>query len=209
MALAPLAHVLWTRIMRYDPTDPHWPDRDRFVLSCGHACILLYSMLYLTGYGLSSTTCASSASSTAARPATPRSHDLPGIEVTTGPLGQGFANGVGHGDRRADAAGPVRPRRRRPPHLRHLQRRRPHGGHQPRGGVAGRSSRPRPAHLRLRRQPHHHRRSHRDRPRRRRRASASRPTAGTSIASARWPTTPTPSKPRCAGPWRSRTAPAC
>ena len=45
MALAPLAHVLWTRIMRYDPTDPDWPDRDRFVLSCGHACILLYSML--------------------------------------------------------------------------------------------------------------------------------------------------------------------
>src|SRR6201998_819135 len=50
MALAPLAHVLWTRIMQYDPTEPEWPDRDRFVLSCGHACILLYSMLYLTGY---------------------------------------------------------------------------------------------------------------------------------------------------------------
>src|SRR5580692_1275159 len=52
MALAPLAHVLWTRIMRHDPTDPAWPDRDRFVLSNGHASILLYSMLYLTGYGL-------------------------------------------------------------------------------------------------------------------------------------------------------------
>ena len=49
MALAPLAHVLWTRVMRYDAADPDWPDRDRFVLSCGHACILLYSMLYLTG----------------------------------------------------------------------------------------------------------------------------------------------------------------
>ena len=52
MALAPLAHVLWTRVMRHDPDDPKWPDRDRFVLSCGHASILLYSLLYLTGYGL-------------------------------------------------------------------------------------------------------------------------------------------------------------
>ena len=49
-ALAPLAHVLWTRVMRYDASDPSWPDRDRFVLSAGHASILLYSMLYLTGY---------------------------------------------------------------------------------------------------------------------------------------------------------------
>ena len=52
MALAPLAHVLFTRVMRHDPAEPHWPDRDRFVLSNGHASILLYSMLYLTGYGL-------------------------------------------------------------------------------------------------------------------------------------------------------------
>ena len=52
MALAPLAHVLFTRVMRHDPSDPMWPDRDRFVLSNGHASILLYSMLYLTGYGL-------------------------------------------------------------------------------------------------------------------------------------------------------------
>ena len=53
MALAPLAHVLWTRVMTYDAADPHWPDRDRFVLSAGHASILLYSMLHLTGYDLS------------------------------------------------------------------------------------------------------------------------------------------------------------
>jgi len=52
MALAPLAHVLWTRVMRYDASAPDWPDRDRFVLSAGHACILQYAMLYLTGYGL-------------------------------------------------------------------------------------------------------------------------------------------------------------
>ncbi|MGH9104039.1 MAG: transketolase, partial [Acidimicrobiales bacterium] len=51
MALAPLAHVLWTKVMRHDPSEPAWPDRDRFVLSAGHASILLYSMLYLTGYG--------------------------------------------------------------------------------------------------------------------------------------------------------------
>ena len=52
MALAPLAHVLWTRVMRYDAADPEWPNRDRFVLSCGHASILLYSMLFLSGYDL-------------------------------------------------------------------------------------------------------------------------------------------------------------
>jgi len=52
MALAPLAHVLWTRIMRYDAADPDWPNRDRFVLSCGHASILLYSLLFLSGYDL-------------------------------------------------------------------------------------------------------------------------------------------------------------
>ena len=52
MALAPLAHVLWTRILTYDAADPTWPDRDRFILSAGHASILLYSMLYLTGHGL-------------------------------------------------------------------------------------------------------------------------------------------------------------
>ena len=52
MALAPLAHVLWTRILNYDASDPLWPDRDRFILSAGHASILLYSMLYLTGHGL-------------------------------------------------------------------------------------------------------------------------------------------------------------
>src|SRR3954462_390026 len=52
MALAPLAHVLFTRIMKYDASDPDWPDRDRFVLSAGHASMLLYSLLYLTGYGL-------------------------------------------------------------------------------------------------------------------------------------------------------------
>jgi transketolase len=97
MALAPLAHVLWTRIMTYDPSEPDWPDRDRFVLSCGHACILLYSMLYLTGYGVELEDLRQFRQLHSRTPGHPEVHDLPGIEVTTGPLGQGVANGVGLG----------------------------------------------------------------------------------------------------------------
>jgi transketolase len=97
MALAPLAHVLWTRIMRYDPSAPDWPDRDRFVLSCGHACILLYSMLYLTGYGLTLDDLKQFRQLHSATPGHPEMHHTAGVEVTTGPLGQGFANGVGMG----------------------------------------------------------------------------------------------------------------
>jgi transketolase len=97
MALAPLAHVLWTRIMRYDPAYPDWPDRDRFVLSCGHASILLYSMLYLAGYGLGLNDLKESRQLGSRTPGHPESRGLEGVEVTTGPLGQGFANGVGMG----------------------------------------------------------------------------------------------------------------
>jgi transketolase len=97
MALAPLAHVLWTRIMNYDPREPTWPDRDRFVLSCGHACILLYSMLYLTGYDVELEDLRQFRRLHSRTPGHPEAHQLPGIEVTTGPLGQGFANGVGLG----------------------------------------------------------------------------------------------------------------
>jgi transketolase len=97
MALAPLAHVLWTRVMRYDPEDPGWADRDRFVLSCGHACILLYAMLYLTGYGLELDDLKSFRQLHSLTPGHPEVHHTPGVEVTTGPLGQGFANGVGMG----------------------------------------------------------------------------------------------------------------
>jgi transketolase len=97
MALAPLAHVLWTRIMTYDPSEPTWPDRDRFVLSCGHACILLYSMLYLTGYGVELEDLRQFRRLHSRTPGHPEAHELPGLEVTTGPLGQGFANGVGLG----------------------------------------------------------------------------------------------------------------
>ena len=97
MALAPLAHVLFTRILRHDPSDPHWVDRDRFVLSNGHASILLYSMLHLTGYGLTLDDLRDFRTWGSATPGHPELHHTAGVEVTTGPLGQGFANGVGMG----------------------------------------------------------------------------------------------------------------
>ena len=95
MALAPLAHVLWTRIMHYDPSAPQWPDRDRFVLSNGHACILQYSMLHLTGYDLSLDDLRQFRQWGSRTPGHPERLHTAGIEVTTGPLGQGFANAVG------------------------------------------------------------------------------------------------------------------
>jgi transketolase len=97
MALAPLAHVLWTRVMKYDPTDPLWPDRDRFVLSAGHASILLYSMLCLTGFGLEVNDLEQFRQWGSKTPGHPENLDTRGVEVTTGPLGQGFANGAGMG----------------------------------------------------------------------------------------------------------------
>ncbi len=97
MALAPLAHVLWTRVMTYDASAPEWPDRDRFVLSNGHASILLYSMLYLTGYGLTLDDIKDFRQWGSATPGHPERGHTAGVEVTTGPLGQGFANGVGMG----------------------------------------------------------------------------------------------------------------
>ncbi|HMG45596.1 MAG TPA: transketolase [Acidimicrobiales bacterium] len=97
MALAPLAHVLWTRTMRYDPSAPHWPDRDRFVLSAGHASILLYSMLYLTGYGLTLDDIKAFRQWGSLTPGHPEAGHTAGVEVTTGPLGQGVANAVGMG----------------------------------------------------------------------------------------------------------------
>jgi transketolase len=97
MALAPLAHVLWTRVMRYDPADPTWPNRDRFILSAGHACILQYAMLYLAGYGLTLEDLKEFRQWESRTPGHPEAHHTPGIEITTGPLGQGFANAVGMG----------------------------------------------------------------------------------------------------------------
>ncbi|MCU1359371.1 MAG: tkt [Ilumatobacteraceae bacterium] len=95
MALAPLAHVLYSRIMRFDPADPEWPDRDRFMLSNGHASILQYAMLYLTGFGLEMDDIKAFRQWESATPGHPEARHTKGVEVTTGPLGQGFANAVG------------------------------------------------------------------------------------------------------------------
>ncbi|HEY1832240.1 MAG TPA: transketolase [Acidimicrobiales bacterium] len=95
MALAPLAHVLFTRIMHHDPADPHWPDRDRFVLSNGHACILQYSFLHLTGYDLTLDDLKAFRQFGSRTPGHPERLHTAGIEVTTGPLGQGVGNAVG------------------------------------------------------------------------------------------------------------------
>ncbi|HSL57097.1 MAG TPA: transketolase [Acidimicrobiales bacterium] len=96
MALAPLAHVLWSRILRFDPNDTEWADRDRFVLSAGHASILLYSMIHLTGQGLTLDDLRAFRQWESRTPGHPEAGaDIPGVEVTTGPLGQGVANAVG------------------------------------------------------------------------------------------------------------------
>ena len=97
MALAPIGHVLWTRFMNYDPKNPEWPNRDRFVLSCGHACMLQYSYLFLTGYKVTLDDIKKFRQLHSITAGHPEYGLMEGIEVTTGPLGQGFANGVGMG----------------------------------------------------------------------------------------------------------------
>ena len=95
MALAPVGHVLWTESMNYNPQNPEWINRDRFILSAGHACMLQYSFLYLTGYNISLDDIKNFRQLHSKTAGHPEYRLLEGIEVTTGPLGQGFANGVG------------------------------------------------------------------------------------------------------------------
>src|SRR3954469_2722740 len=95
MALAPLAYLLYKEVLRVNPSQPHWPDRDRFVLSAGHACILQYSTLHLAGYNLSLEELKRFRQWESATPGHPEFRHTEGIEVTTGPRGQGFANGGG------------------------------------------------------------------------------------------------------------------
>jgi transketolase len=97
MALAPLAYLLYTEVMHHSPANPHWVNRDRFVLSAGHACILQYSALHLSGYNLSLEELKRFRQWESLTPGHPEVHHTPGVEATTGPLGQGFANGVGFG----------------------------------------------------------------------------------------------------------------
>ncbi|HXB09244.1 MAG TPA: transketolase [Puia sp.] len=95
MALTPMAHVLWTQFMNYNPKNPEWANRDRFVLSPGHACMLLYNFLFLTGYDLTLDDIKQFRQLDSKTPGHPEYGLTPGVETTTGPLGQGFANGVG------------------------------------------------------------------------------------------------------------------
>ena len=95
MGLAPAAYVLWTKVLKHNPRNPDWPDRDRFVLSGGHASMLLYSLLYLTGYDLTLDDIKNFRQWQSKTPGHPEYGHTPGVETTTGPLGQGFANAVG------------------------------------------------------------------------------------------------------------------
>src|SRR3979411_3456424 len=95
LGAAPMAYVLWTRFLRHNPRDPKWPDRDRFAFTAGHGSMLLYSLLYLTGYDLTLDDLKAFRQWGSKTPGHPEYGDVPGVDVTTGPLGQGFGNGVG------------------------------------------------------------------------------------------------------------------
>jgi len=95
MELAPIAHVLWTKHLRYNPENPNWPNRDRVVLSCGHACMLLYSILHLTGYKISLEDIKNFRQWESITPGHSEHSITPGVEATAGPLGQGVGNAVG------------------------------------------------------------------------------------------------------------------
>ena len=95
MSLAPAAYLLYQRILRHDPADPQWPGRDRFVLSCGHSSLTLYIQLYLSGYGLTLDDLKALRTWGSITPGHPEYGLTPGVEVTTGPLGQGLGNAVG------------------------------------------------------------------------------------------------------------------
>ena len=95
MSLAPAAYLLFQRLMRHDPVDPNWPGRDRFVLSCGHSSLTLYIQLYLSGYGVTMDDLKALRTWGSITPGHPEHRLTPGVEVTTGPLGQGIGNAVG------------------------------------------------------------------------------------------------------------------
>src|SRR5215204_18087 len=95
LGAAPMAYVLWTRFLRHNPRNPQWPDRDRFAFSAGHGSMLLYSLLHLTGYDLPLDELKAFRQWGSKTPGHPEWHETPGVEATTGPLGQGAANAVG------------------------------------------------------------------------------------------------------------------
>ncbi|MCK5540994.1 MAG: transketolase, partial [Deltaproteobacteria bacterium] len=95
MGAAAMAHVLWSRFLKHNPANPEWPDRDRFVLSAGHGSALLYALLHLSGYPLTINDLKNFRQSGSLTPGHPEYRHTPGVETTTGPLGQGMATGVG------------------------------------------------------------------------------------------------------------------
>src|ERR1700754_963951 len=95
LGAATMAYVLWTRFLRHNPKNPKWFNRDRFLLSAGHGSMLIYSLLHLTGYDLSLDDIKNFRQLHSKTPGHPENILTPGVEITTGPLGQGFANGVG------------------------------------------------------------------------------------------------------------------
>ena len=148
MALAPLAYVLYTRLMRHNPADAEWPDRDRFVLSCGHASMLLYSSLYLAGYGLELEDLERFRQLGSPTAGHPEHGDAAGIEVDDRPARAGDLQRGRLRARRAHAGGalqPPRARDRRSPHVGVLLRRRPRGRDLPRVLLARRPPRAGPA----------------------------------------------------------------
>ena len=163
MGAAPMAYVLWTRFLKHNPTNPKWPDRDRFVLSAGHGSMLLYSLLFLTGYDLTLDDLKAFRQWGSKTPGHPEYRHTPGVETTTGPLGQGLANAVGMAMAEAFLAAGTTARvsDRGPLYLRPGQRRRPDGRGFSRGSLPGRPSQTGQADLPLRRQPHLHRGQHR------------------------------------------------
>src|SRR4026209_1980092 len=128
MSLAPAAYLLFQKVMRHNPVDPHWPGRDRFVLSCGHSSLTLYIQLYLGGWGLELEDLKSLRTWGSKTPGHPEYGHTAGVETTTGPLGQGIGNAVGMAMAARRERGPLDP-------------------HAPRGGApatgAGRGSAPR------------------------------------------------------------------
>ena len=139
MSLAPAAYLLFQKVMRHNPADPHWPGRDRFVLSCGHSSLTLYIQLFLGGWGLELDDLKALRTWGSKTPGHPEYGHTAGVETTTGPLGQGIGNAVGMAMAARRERGLLDPNAAegdvavRPPHLRAVQRRRHRGGRERRG----------------------------------------------------------------------------
>ena len=161
MALAPIAYLLYGEVMDHNPANPQWPDRDRFILSAGHACILQYATLHLAGYNLSLDELKRFRQWESLTPGHPGGASHAGHRGDDRPARPGLRERRRLRDRGAVPRRALQPpvrRDRRPPRLLHLLRRRPDGGRLERGGLDRGTARAREARLLLRRQPHHHRR---------------------------------------------------